>query len=119
VPGMTDFRSPNDFPAVRAVLYASEGNTAKADGEIEQAIRLGKSTDHFHHAAFLIAAAYAEMGKPHEAVMWLRRTSQIGMPNYPLFHDNPSMKKLAGNPEYDRFMSEFKPEWDEFATSLK
>ena len=104
---------------MRAVLYASEGNGAKAEVEIEQAIRLGKSTDHFHHAAFLIACAYAEMGKPHEAVEWLRRTAQIGMPNYPLFHDNPSMKKLTGNPEYQLFISEFKPQWDQFASSLK
>lgn len=58
------------------------------------------------------------MGKPHEAIQWLRRTSEIGMPNYPLFHDNPSMKKLAGNPDYEKFMEEFKPRWEQFAASL-
>jgi TolB-like protein/DNA-binding winged helix-turn-helix (wHTH) protein len=112
------FRSPEDFPAVRALLFAIDGDTEKADHEIREAINLGKTDDHFHHAAFIIAASYAEMGKPHEAVEWLRRTSQIGMPNYPLFHDNPSMKKLAGNQEYEQFMAEFKPRWDQFAQSL-
>jgi len=112
------FRSPEDFPAVRALLFASEGNSQKAEQEIKEAVRLGKTDDHFHHAAFVIAASYAELGRPHDAVLWLRRTSQIGMPNLPLFRDNPSMKKLAGNPEYEQFMAGFKPRWEHFAASL-
>ena len=113
------FRSGEDFPAVRALLYASESKKRDAEREIQEAIRLGKTDDHFHHAAFIIAAAYAEMGKPHESVQWLRRTAEIGMPNYPLFHDNPSIKKLYGNPEYEQFMAEFKPRWDQLAAGLR
>jgi TolB-like protein/Tfp pilus assembly protein PilF len=112
------FRADVDFPAVRALLYAADGKARDADREIQEAVRLGKTTDHFHHTAFIIAASYAEMGRPHEAVQWLRRTVELGMPNYPLFHDNPSMKKLAGNPEYEQFMADFKPRWDQFAASL-
>jgi TolB-like protein/DNA-binding winged helix-turn-helix (wHTH) protein len=112
------FRSHDDFPAVRALLDAMDGNAARAEREIQESVRLGKTDDHFHHAAFIIAAAYAEMGKPHEAVQWLHRVSETGMPNYPLFHDNPSMKKLYGNPEYEQFMTEFKPRWEQFAQSL-
>jgi TolB-like protein/DNA-binding winged helix-turn-helix (wHTH) protein len=112
------FRSSEDFPAVRALLFASEGNPRKAEKEIKEAVRLGKTDDHFHHTAFVIAASFAEMGRPHDAVLWLRRTSQIGMPNLPLFRDNPSMKKLVGNPEYEQFMAEFKPRWEHFAASL-
>jgi hypothetical protein len=40
------------------------------------------------------------------------------MPNYPLFHDNPSIKKLYGNPKYEQFMAEFKPRWDQLAAGL-
>ena len=96
-----------------------DGNARKAAGEIQQAIQSGRAKDHFHHAAFLIAASYAEMGRPHEAVKWLRRTEKIGMPNYPLFHYNPGMQKLHGNPEYDQYLAEFKPRWDQFAVGLK
>jgi TolB-like protein len=106
------------FAAVSALLDAMGDNPRKAEREIQEAVRLGKTKDQFHHAAFVIAAAYAEMGKPHQAVQWLRRTAEIGMPNYPLFHENPSMKKLHGNPEYEQFMAEFKPRWDQFAASL-
>jgi tetratricopeptide (TPR) repeat protein len=106
------------FAAVSALLDAMGGNPRKAEREIQEAVRLGRTKDQFHHAAFVIAAAYAEMGKPHEAVQWLSRTAEIGMPNYPLFHENPSMKKLYGNPKYEQFMAEFKPRWDQFAASL-
>ena len=112
------FRSREDFPAIRALLDAMDGNAPRAEREIRESVRLGKTDDHFHHAAFIIAAAYAEMGRPHEAVLWLRRVAEIGMPNYPLFHENPSMKKLYGNPEYEQFMAEFKPRWERFANNL-
>jgi TolB-like protein/DNA-binding winged helix-turn-helix (wHTH) protein len=109
---------PEDVAAVRAFLYATEATPRKAEGEIQVAARLGKNNDHFHHAAFILAAACAEMNKSHEAVAWLRRTAETGMPNYPLFHENPSMSKLHGNPEYDQFMAQLKLRWDQLAASL-
>jgi TolB-like protein/Tfp pilus assembly protein PilF len=107
-----------DVAAVRAFLYATEGQRQKAEQQIQVAARFGRNNDHFHHAAFILAAACAEMGKPHEAVAWLRRVAEGGMPNYPLFHDNPSMNKLRGNPEYDQFMGEFKLRWDQLANVI-
>ena len=108
---------PEDIAAVRALLYATESKPQKAEREIQIAARFGKNNDHFHHAAFILAAAYAEMGKPHEAVAWLRRVAGTGMPNYPLFRDNPSMSKLRGNAEFEEFMAGLKPRWEQLATS--
>ena len=82
------------------------------------AARFGKNNDHFHHAAFILAAPFAEMGRPHEAVAWLRRVAEGGVPNYPLFRDNPSMSKLQGNPEYDQFTAEFKLRWNQLANVI-
>jgi TolB-like protein/DNA-binding winged helix-turn-helix (wHTH) protein len=107
-----------DIAAVRAFLYATESKPQKAEREIQVAARLGKDNDHFHHAAFILAAACAEMGKPHEAVAWLRRTAETGMPNYPLFRDNPSMIKLRGNPEYEEFMAGLKLRWEQLTASI-
>ncbi len=109
---------PEDVAAVRAFLYATEAKPQKAEREIQVAARLGKDNDHFHHAAFILAAACAEMGKPHEAVTWLRRVAETGMPNYPLSRDNPSMSRLHGNPEYEQFMAQLKLRWDQLAASL-
>jgi TolB-like protein/DNA-binding winged helix-turn-helix (wHTH) protein/Tfp pilus assembly protein PilF len=107
-----------DIAAVRAFLYATENQPQKAEQQIQVAARFGKNNDHFHHAAFIVAAACAEMGKPHEAVAWLRRVAEGGMPNYPLFRDNPSMNKLHGNPEYDQFMDDIKLRWVQLATVI-
>ena len=107
-----------DVAAVRAFLYATEGQPQKAEQQIQVAARFGKNNDHFHHAAFILAAACAEMGNSHEAVAWLRRVAEEGMPNYPLFNDDPSMIKLHGNPEYDQFMAEFKLRWDQLANII-
>jgi TolB-like protein/DNA-binding winged helix-turn-helix (wHTH) protein len=109
---------PEDVAAVRAFLYATEAKPQKAEREIQVAARLGKDNDHFHHAAFILAAACAEMGKSHEAVAWLGRVAGTGMPNYPLFRDNPSMNKLRGNSEFEEFMARLKPRWDQLAASL-
>jgi TolB-like protein/DNA-binding winged helix-turn-helix (wHTH) protein/Tfp pilus assembly protein PilF len=104
---------PEDVAAVRAFLYATGAEPQKAEHEIQVASSLGKDNDHFHHAAFILAAACAEMGKPHEAVTWLKRVADGGMPNYPLFHEDPSMSKLQGNPEYEQFMAQLKLRWDQ------
>jgi TolB-like protein/DNA-binding winged helix-turn-helix (wHTH) protein len=109
---------PEDVAAVRAFLYATEAKPQKAEREIQVAARRRKDNDHFHHAAFILAAACAEMGKPHEAVTWLRRVAETGMPNYPLFRDSPSTSKLRGNPEFEEFMAGLKPRWDQLAASL-
>jgi TolB-like protein/DNA-binding winged helix-turn-helix (wHTH) protein/Tfp pilus assembly protein PilF len=109
---------PEDVSAVRAFLYATENKPQKAEQEIQIGAMLGKNNDHFHHAAFILAAACAEMGKPHEAVTWLRRVAESGMPNYPLFRDNPSMNKLHVDPEYEQFMAQLKLRWDQLAASL-
>jgi hypothetical protein len=58
------------------------------------------------------------MGKAHEAVAWLKIVADGGMPNYPLFHDNPSMLKLRGNPDYEQFMAELKVRWDHLAATF-
>ena len=112
------WRPAGDIAAVRAFLYATEASPRKAEQEMQIASRQEKNDAHFHHTAFILAATCAEMGKPHEAVAWLRHAAETGMPNYPLFHDNPSMSKLHGNPEYEQFMAQFKARWDPFAASL-
>jgi eukaryotic-like serine/threonine-protein kinase len=107
-----------DLAAVRGLLFAKDGKAAEAEKQIATAVKNGEGKNHFHHSAFLVAAAYAEMGKAHEAVRWLRYDTQNGMPNYPLFRENPSMKKIAGNKGYEEFMAELKPKWEELAKAI-
>jgi hypothetical protein len=39
------------------------------------------------------------------AVEWLRRTAENGMPNYPLFRNDPNLRGLQGDPGYERLMA--------------
>jgi serine/threonine protein kinase/pimeloyl-ACP methyl ester carboxylesterase len=107
-----------DLAAIRAFLHATQKETREARREIERASRIGKGNDHFHHAAFILAAACAEMGNPGEAVTWLKLAAESGMPNHPLFLQNPSMQKLRGHPGYEAFMTQLKPRWELLSTSL-
>ena len=97
-----------EVPAALALVYALQGKRQEALAEIGK-MHAEEFGPHFHHSALLIAAAYAEMGMAHEAVRELEFCAKNGMPAYPVFRDNPSLKKLAGNPEYERLMSELKP----------
>ena len=63
------------------------------------------SRSHFHHAQFTIACAYARLGRKADAVEWLRRTAENGMPNYPLFRNDPNLRGLQGDPGYERLMA--------------
>ena len=105
----------SDLAASRAFLHALEGNRAAADKEAARSFSLGSKLAHYHHAAVIIAAGYAELGAHAEAVRFLRLAADNGMPNYPMFRDNPSLRKLHGNAQYEQFMSELKPRWDRVA----
>src|SRR5262249_22605195 len=71
-----------DREAVRGLLNASLGKKAEALQSLRQAIAHPSSQSHFHHAQFTIACAYARLGRATDAVLWLRRTAESGLPNY-------------------------------------
>ena len=48
-----------------------------------------------------------------EAVEWLGRTVEYGMPNYPLFDSDPLLARIRREPTFIEFMKNFKPRWDD------
>ncbi|MEO6120245.1 MAG: protein kinase [Terriglobales bacterium] len=108
-----------DQAAASALLLAREGKNSEAEQHIATAVRFGKGKGHFHHAAFLIAAAYAEMADKKRAVEWLRFVGESGMPNYPLLRNNPSMLKLHGYPGYEHYMEELQVRWMEIVRGIE
>ncbi len=103
---------PSDLASARALLFAFEHDREKAHLEIRKSSELGASNPHFHHAAFFLAAACAELSQPGDAVHWLEIAARTGMPNLPLFRDNRSMRRLRGDPRYDRFLADLAKRWD-------
>jgi hypothetical protein len=85
-------------------MYAALGQPREALLHLKAAMGSG-SRSHFHHAQFTIACTYARLGKKAEAVEWLRRTADNGMPNYPLFRNDPNLRGLQGDPAYEALMT--------------
>jgi serine/threonine protein kinase/tetratricopeptide (TPR) repeat protein len=99
--------------SVRAVLLAGSGRTEEARRQIRIA-ETGEALSHFHHAAYNIASAYAQMGDHAAAVRWLRRTAEEGFPCYPLFAKDPALDPLRNDPSFTHFMAELKQRWEQF-----
>jgi TolB-like protein/tetratricopeptide (TPR) repeat protein len=98
-------RENADREAARGLMYAVLGKPREANAHLQLAIAQPESRSHFHHAQFTIACAYARLGRNGEAVEWLRKTAENGMPNYPLFRNDPNLRGLQGDAGYEAFMS--------------
>ena len=107
----------SDGSAVLALIDAMEGKSALSEDEMRRAFETGHQGAHFHHAAFLLAAACAELGRADDAVHWLDFAANNGMPNYPLFRNNPSVRKLHGNAAYEAFMAALRLRWDQMVAT--
>ncbi|HET9513422.1 MAG TPA: tetratricopeptide repeat protein, partial [Gemmatimonadales bacterium] len=104
-------RQNADIASVQALLLAQLGRATEALTRI-QTVRSGRVRSHFHHAQFNIACAYARLGQAREAVEALRATADNGLPNYPLFRDDPNLQSLKGNPEYEQLLGRLKTDWE-------
>jgi hypothetical protein len=63
-----------------------------------------KYTD--HHVAYSLGAAYAQLGRPREAVEWLRRAAETGFPCHPWYARDPLLAPLRGGHEFQRLIQE-------------
>jgi hypothetical protein len=65
-----------------------------------------------HHEMHSLACTEALLGHPREAVAWLRKAAQNGLPSYLLFLRDPLLDSLRGEPEFIQLMAELKREWE-------
>jgi serine/threonine protein kinase/tetratricopeptide (TPR) repeat protein len=94
-----------------ALLFAKRGDTKKAEAAARRATGSKQLFTYSHHAAHTVAAAYAILGKTDSAVTWLRRASETGFPNYPVFRDDPHLRSLGQSLPYRRLLSTLKRQW--------
>jgi TolB-like protein/DNA-binding winged helix-turn-helix (wHTH) protein len=90
--------------SMRARMLATAGH----DEEAEKAIAIADSADrrfgHFHHTAYEIAGAYAQMKRKPEAFKYLHETVHTGYPCCSLIDRDPVIASLRGDPEYQKIM---------------
>ncbi len=104
-----------DREAARGLMYAALGRPDQALVRLRAAAAKPISRSHFHHAQFTIACAYARLGRKADAVGWLERAADNGLPNYPLFRNDPNLKSLQGDAAYEEFMRRLKGQYEQYA----
>jgi tetratricopeptide (TPR) repeat protein len=108
-----------DRASTRAVVFALAGRRRDAEESLAAAEAGGaEGSSHFHHAAYNVACAYALMGRKKEALEWLRRTAEEGMPCFPLFEKDPFLDSLRGDSEFAAFLSGLEAEWNRLSGVL-
>ncbi|MEO8660015.1 MAG: protein kinase [Bryobacteraceae bacterium] len=103
--------------AFQALLYAEAGDEHGAEEKIQTA-SAKKAFGHFHHAAFFIACAYAQLGRPVEALEWSAYTAEHGFPCYPLFATEPGLDPVREDVRFASWLASLKREWEEFRLAL-
>ena len=103
--------------AFQAWMRAETGDETGAAERI-QAASSKKAYFHFHHAAFFIACAYAQMRRPAEAVEWARYTAENGFPCYPLFAHETGLDPVRDDDSFAEFITELKGDWESYQMGL-
>ncbi|MGI8813655.1 MAG: tetratricopeptide repeat protein [Pyrinomonadaceae bacterium] len=100
------------FSSLQAILFALQGDKAGAEVAIAEANEKGRGFGHFHHATHYIAAAYAIMNRPADAVRSLYFTAENGFPCYPLFENDPNLNSIRHDTGFQEFLSDQKAQWE-------
>ena len=98
----------------RALLSGLTGRFREAEAEIPAIVQKGQGLRSFHHAAYNIASVYALEGRVKDALGWLKKTAETGMPNYPLFARDPTLEGIRKDQSFMRFMEEMKTRWERY-----
>lgn len=97
-----------------AILWAQRGERKKAEVLADKSLKPMKAFLHTHHLWHNAAAAYALIGKPARAIALLRKAGAQGLPNYPVFRDDPLLKTLHGQPAFRTLLAKLKREWESY-----
>ena len=99
------------FFSARALVAVVTAAPGTPDDDVRRAIELSEGTRSFHHTAYNVACIRALRGETAAAVEWLRKTADMGMPNYPLFARDPLLDGIPRGPAFVAFMAEPESRW--------
>ncbi len=108
--GLLEYPDEAQLNSTYAIILASQGRYGEANERLALAIKNEKSIRDIHHLHHNVARVFTIMGKNDEAVIWLIKAAETGLPDYPLYNNDPILNKLKGDPEFDAFMADMKVE---------
>ncbi len=113
-------RPKDPFALSMLALYQMlNGDARAAEAAIPGFVERGKQSRAFHHLTYNVACVYALQGKASQAVQWLQKTVDTGMPNYTLFSRDPHLDKIRKDPGFVQFMAELKPRFEKYQQEFR
>jgi serine/threonine protein kinase/Flp pilus assembly protein TadD len=94
-----------------AFLYASRGRREKIDPRLLQ-YRPEQIID--GDGAYWLGGIYALLGDKQRALVWLKRTAELGDVNYPWFERDKNYDSLRNDPEYQSIMAGIHERWQAY-----
>ena len=104
--------------AMQALLLADSGRRSEAEQMIQVAIKKGEGFGHFHHTAYAVGSAYALMNDHQQALKWLQRAAEDGLPCYPMYENDPMLNNLRKDPHFIEFLAQQKRQWEQYRATL-
>lgn len=100
--------------SLESLLWAKRGERERAESALVRALRDVPSVSHAHHIWHYAGATCSLLGRADEAVAHLRRASETGFPQYPLFRRDPHLRSLDGDPGMAALMAELEAGWQRY-----
>jgi hypothetical protein len=102
-------------PDVRsqAVLAAVLAATKKPEAAETLARQVAQSPSMDHHVAYSLGTAYAQLGRPRDAVTWLRTAADGGFPCYPWFAADPLLIPIRDDAGYKQLMTTLRERFED------
>jgi Tfp pilus assembly protein PilF len=107
--GRVDQRSQ----ASLAGVLAANGRHDDAERTIRSVIESGYMD---HHVAYALGAAAAQLGRPAEAVKWLRSAADTGFPCYPWMARDSLLDPVRSDAAFQEFLASLRADYDRART---
>jgi TolB-like protein len=88
-----------------AAFLAARGERARA-ADLVELVAAGKYMD--HHVAAGLGNAYAQLGRPVDALRWLRSAADTGFPCHAWYARDPLLAPLRENPAFQAWLEELR-----------
>lgn len=98
-------QSEQRLASMRASILAARGDR-RAALELVDDVLSRKYRD--HHVAYSLGATYAGLGRPVDALHWLREAGATGFLCYPWYSTDPLLQPLRAHAEFQAFLAEVK-----------
>ncbi len=103
----------------RALLLAWEGRHAEAKALLPDLLPAERKGQTYHHATYVRACVSALGGDAVGAARWLQETVDTGLRVYPAFVRDRCFDRIRQTAPFTRFMTDFKPTWEDYQRRLR